>query len=153
VEDNNFFPPLPIHSLYSQSSVFSLFSYRASQKKITSLPYTSYIRNQKTKLQTAFLLKTEIHTHILNTTPFLYDSRGLRGFWYKMGVYTHKFINTMTHNWPESLKGTSSCPVNHWQTLTDPDSPQVPQLEKQILFRDHFNHLSKNLKIKKENRS
>ena len=65
-----------------------------------------------------FLLKTEIHTHILNTKPFLYDSRGLRCLRYKMGFLTHKFINKMTHNGPDSLKVTSSCPD---QPLTDTD--------------------------------
>ena len=67
-----------------------------------------------------FLLKTEIHMHILNTKPFLYDSRGLRCLRYKMGVLTHKFINKMTHNGPNSLKVTSSCPD---QPLTDIDWP------------------------------
>ena len=67
-----------------------------------------------------FLLKTEIHTHILNTKPFLYDSRGLRCLRYKMGFLTHKFINKMTHDGPDSLKVTSSCPD---QPLTDTDWP------------------------------
>ena len=67
-----------------------------------------------------FLLKTEIHTHILNTKPFLYDTRGLRCLRYKMGFLTHKFINKMTHNGPDSLKVTSSCPD---QPLTDTDWP------------------------------
>ena len=74
-----------------------------------------------------FLLKTEIHTHILNTKPFLYDSRGLRCLRYKMGFLTHKFINKMTHNGPNSLKVTSSCPDQPltdtawpWQSPSDP---------------------------------
>ena len=67
-----------------------------------------------------FFLKTEIHTQILNTKPFLYDIRGLRCLRYKMGFLTHKFINKMTHNGPDSLKVTSSCPD---QPLTDTDWP------------------------------
>ena len=35
-----------------------------------------------------FLLKTEIHTQILNTKPFLYDFMGLRYLWNKMRFLT-----------------------------------------------------------------
>ena len=62
--------------------------------------------------------------HILNTKPFLYDSRGLRCLQYKMGFLTHKFINKMTHNGPDSLKVTSSCPD---RPLPDTDWPWQPQ--------------------------
>ena len=97
-----------------------------NEKNNTGRPKKNYhfmfcfiFQEPKNKITNRLLLhKSEIHTHILNTKPFLYDSRGLRCFWYKMGFFTHKFLNKMTHIGPDSLKVTSSCPD---QPLTDTD--------------------------------